>query len=58
VLVDYKGISVAADTKLRRELRGADVEYFVVKNTLLTRAAEQVGFEDSRPACPGRQHWR
>jgi len=45
VLVDYKGISVADDTKLRKELREAGVEYFVVKNTLLERAAEQVGFD-------------
>lgn len=44
VLVDYKGITVADDTKLRRELREAGVNYFVVKNTLLERAAEQVGF--------------
>ena len=45
VLVDYKGISVADDTKLRKDLREAGVEYFVVKNTLLERAADQVGFE-------------
>ena len=44
VLVNYEGINVADDTKLRRELREAGVEYFVVKNTLLERAAEQVGF--------------
>lgn len=43
VLVDYKGISVADDTKLRKELREAGVEYFVVKNTLLKRAAEAAG---------------
>ena len=39
VLVDYKGITVAADTKLRKELREAGVDYFVVKNSLLSRAA-------------------
>ena len=33
VLVDYKGITVADDTKLRKELREAGVEYRVVKNT-------------------------
>ncbi|MBR2636038.1 MAG: 50S ribosomal protein L10 [Oscillospiraceae bacterium] len=38
VLVDYKGITVADDTKLRRELREAGVDYSVVKNTLLRRA--------------------
>jgi len=34
VLVDYKGITVAQDTKLRADLRKAGVEYAVVKNTL------------------------
>ena len=43
VIVDYKGISVAADTTLRKELREAGVDYFVVKNTLLRRAAEKAG---------------
>ena len=35
VLVDYKGISVADDTVLRKELREAGVQYTVSKNTLL-----------------------
>ena len=35
VVVDYKGISVANDTKLRTELREAGVTYKVVKNSLL-----------------------
>lgn len=43
VLVEYKGITVDADTKLRKELRTAGVEYRVVKNTLLERAAEKAG---------------
>ena len=33
VLVDYKGINVADDTKLRKELREAGVNYQVAKNT-------------------------
>ena len=45
VLVDYKGINVADDTMLRKSLREAGVDYFVVKNTLLKRAAEQAGIE-------------
>lgn len=40
VIVDYKGITVEDDTKLRRELREAGVTYSVVKNTMLRRAAE------------------
>ena len=38
VVVEYKGISVADDTKLRAELRAAGVEYAVVKNTMLRLA--------------------
>ena len=45
VLVDYQGITVEADTKLRRALREAGVEYAVVKNTLTRFAANQIGFE-------------
>lgn len=45
VIVDYKGINVADDTKLRRELRESGVDYFVTKNTLLSRAIKEVGIE-------------
>ncbi len=41
VLVSYKGINVADDTALRKELREAGVNYSVVKNTLLSRACEE-----------------
>ena len=43
IIVDYKGINVEDDTKLRRELREAGVEYTVVKNSILARAAEDAG---------------
>jgi ribosomal protein L10 len=45
VLVDYTGISVEDDTKLRKELREAGVKYFVEKNTLLRRAMDEVGLD-------------
>jgi len=45
VVVDYKGINVADDTKLRKELREAGVEYAVVKNSMLRFAAKEVGYE-------------
>lgn len=53
VLVDYKGISVEDDTKLRRELREAGVEYTVVKNTLLRFAVKEAGFEDLQDVLTG-----
>ena len=46
VIVDYKGITVADDTVLRRNLREANVEYFVEKNTLLKRALHNLGMEN------------
>ncbi len=45
VLVDYKGITVADDTKLRRELREANVTYFVEKNTMLKLALHNIGMD-------------
>ena len=45
VLVDYTGISVEKDTKLRKQLREAGCEYKVVKNTLLSRAFKDAGIE-------------
>ena len=44
VLVDYVGINVADDTKLRRELREAGVEYTVIKNSILRFAAKEAGY--------------
>lgn len=40
IIVDYKGITVADDTKLRKELREAGVEYSVAKNTLIRLAVD------------------
>ena len=45
VLVDYRGITVEEDTKLRRELREAGVNYFVEKNTMIRRALAEAGIE-------------
>ncbi len=53
VIVDYKGISVADDTALRKELREADVHYAVVKNTLLKRAASEAGISGLDEALNG-----
>lgn len=53
VVVDYKGITVEDDTKLRRELREANVEYTVVKNTILGRAADVAGLEGLESVLEG-----
>jgi len=53
VLTDYKGITVENDTKLRRELREAGVEYTVVKNSLLSRAAEMAGLDGLKGVLAG-----
>ena len=45
VLVNYKGINVEDDTKLRRQLREAGVYYAVVKNTMIRFAAKELGYE-------------
>ena len=46
IVIDYKGITVAEDTQLRANMRKEEVEYTVVKNTLLRFAAKNVGLDD------------
>ena len=53
VIVDYKGITVAVDTALRKELRENGVEYFVVKNTILSRAVEGTELEGIKSVLEG-----
>lgn len=53
VVVDYKGITVDKDTKLRKDLREAGVDYFVIKNTLLSRAAKEAGIDGLDPVLEG-----
>ena len=53
VIVDYKGITVEEDTKLRKELREAGVNYFVEKNTLLLRAFKNCGLEGFEESLNG-----
>ena len=47
VFVDYKGITVAQDTELRKQFREAGVDYAVVKNTLTNFAAQNAGYDFS-----------
>ncbi len=53
ILVDYKGINVEDDTKLRAELRNAGVEYSVIKNTLISKACDEVGYEGLKESLKG-----
>jgi len=46
VLTDYRGLSAAEMTDLRRRLRESGMEYRVVKNTLARFAAERAGKEE------------
>lgn len=45
VVVDYRGLTVAEVTELRCAMREAGVDYKVYKNTLVRRAAKEVGIE-------------
>ncbi len=46
VIVDYKGITVEEDTALRAECRKNDIDYSVVKNTLLRFAFNNLGLNE------------
>jgi large subunit ribosomal protein L10 len=46
VFVSYKGLSVAEDTELRSAFRKQDVEYKVLKNTLIKKAFDAMGIKD------------
>ena len=53
VVVDYRGITVAQDTALRKQLREAGVTYKVYKNTMMTRAFKGTEFEGLTPSLEG-----
>lgn len=53
VLVDYKGITVEEDTKLRRELREAGVTYTVEKNSILRYALKNAGLDELTDVLKG-----
>lgn len=46
VIVDYSGITVSEDTEMRRKLRESNVDYSVVKNTLLRFAINNAGLSE------------
>ena len=46
VVVDYRGLTVAEDTELRKQLREAGVVYKVYKNTMINFAIKDIEFAD------------
>ena len=46
VIVDYRGLTVEQDTRLRKELREAGVVYKVFKNTMINFAIQGTEFEE------------
>lgn len=53
VVVEYRGLSVAEVTELRRNLRNEDVELKVYKNSMVERAVEDCGYSDIKEALKG-----
>ena len=53
VVCEYRGLSVAEVTELRRNLRAEDVDFKVYKNTMVERACDETGFEDLKDALSG-----
>ena len=53
VVVDYRGLTVAQDTELRKQLREAGVSYKVYKNTMIRFAAKGTAFEALEPHLEG-----
>ncbi len=53
VVVDYRGLTVAEDTQLRRELREAGITYKVYKNTMMNFAFKDTDFESLAPVLEG-----
>lgn len=53
VFVDYRGLTVEEDTKLRNKFREAGVQYSVIKNTMARFAINQCGLEELDPILNG-----
>ena len=54
VVVDYRGLTVAEVTDLRKQLRDEGVKMQVIKNKVLERAAEKAGFDDLKETFNGQ----
>jgi large subunit ribosomal protein L10 len=57
IVTQYRGLSVAQMTRLRREIRQASGEYQVIKNTLVRRALKDTVFRDLEKLLEGPNGW-
>ena len=57
IVTEYRGLSVAHMTRLRREIRDASGEYQVIKNTLVRRALDGTAFGDLEKLLEGPNGW-
>ena len=57
IVTEYRGLSVAQMTHLRREIHGASGEYQVIKNTLVRRALKDTAFGDLEKLLDGPNGW-
>ncbi len=53
IVVDYRGLTVAEVTDLRKQLRDAGIQMSVIKNKILDRAVEGTDYEDLRSTFVG-----
>ena len=53
IVVDYRGLTVAEVTDLRKQLRGAGIKMMVIKNKILERAVEGTDYEDLKSTFVG-----
>ena len=57
LVTEYRGLTVAQMTRLRREIRDASGEYQVIKNTLVRRALDGTDFRDLEKLLEGPNGW-
>ena len=57
IVTEYRGLTVAQMTRLRREIRDASGEYHVIKNTLVRRALKDTGYSSLDSMLEGPNGW-
>ena len=57
IVTEYRGLTVAQMTRLRREIRQASGEYQIIKNTLVRRALKDTAYGDLERLLQGPNGW-